>query len=253
MVRKPRPLIAGNWKMNGDLRSLSELKTIAAELSGQPSLAQCMIFPPFTLLSHAHTLAKGSPLEIGAQDCSQHMACASTGDISAIMIAEFASAVLVGHSERRTLYSETDEIVAAKYEMALDAGLTAIVCIGETRDERTRGTTLDVVTHQLSKFLSDRSQTDNTVVAYEPVWAIGSGLTPSVEEIEAVHGCIRGELSARLGPTGESIRILYGGSMNPSNASVILGLENVDGGLIGGASLTADSFLSIYRQATEIL
>lgn len=252
MVDKPRPLIAGNWKMNGDLQSLAELESIAGAISREPGQVQCMIFPPFTLLAHAQGIAGTSRLEIGAQDCSANPSGASTGDISARMIAEFATAVIVGHSERRAIHAETNTIIASKSAMALDAGLTAIVCIGETLQERENGATLEVVKRQLVESICPRSNHRNTVIAYEPVWAIGTGLTPSLQEIATVHASIRAELLSFMGSGGGLVRILYGGSMKPSNALAILQLENVDGGLIGGASLKADDFLSIYRQASKV-
>lgn len=248
----PRPLVAGNWKMNGLKLSASELDRImqgGGELSRSVDL---MICPPATLLMTFAGVALGSTLQIGAQDCHQKPSGAFTGDISAEMIADAgASAVIVGHSERRTLHGETDAQVRAKAEAAWRAGLIAIVCIGETEAERKAGKTLDVLGTQLDGSLPDGATGARLVVAYEPVWAIGTGLTPSADDVRDAHAFIRSRLERRFGQEGASVRILYGGSVKPSNAKELLLIPNVNGALVGGASLKAEDFLgiaSVYRQ-----
>jgi len=248
----PRPLVAGNWKMNGLKLSAGELDRImqgGGELSRSVDL---MICPPATLLVTFARVALGSKLQIGAQDCHQKPSGAFTGDISAEMIADAgASAVIVGHSERRTLHGETDAQVRAKAEAAWRARLTAIVCIGETEAERKAGKTLDVLGTQLDGSLPDGATGAKLVVAYEPVWAIGTGLTPSADDVRDAHAFIRSRLEKRFGQEGAAVRILYGGSVKPSNAKELLLIPNVNGALVGGASLKAEDFLgiaSVYRQ-----
>ena len=248
----PRPLVAGNWKMNGLKLSAGELDRImqgGGELSRSVDL---MICPPATLLVTFAGVALGSKLQIGAQDCHQKPSGAFTGDISAEMIADAgASAVIVGHSERRTLHGETDAQVRAKAEAAWRARLTAIVCIGETEAERKAGKTLDVLGTQLDGSLPDGATGAKLVVAYEPVWAIGTGLTPSADDVRDAHAFIRSRLEKRFGQEGAAVRILYGGSVKPSNAKELLLIPNVNGALVGGASLKAEDFLgiaSVYRQ-----
>ena len=248
----PRPLVAGNWKMNGLKLSAGELGRImqgGGELSRSVDL---MICPPATLLVTFAGVALGSKLQIGAQDCHEKPAGAFTGDISAEMIADAgASAVIVGHSERRTLHGETDAQVRAKAEAAWRARLTAIVCIGETEAERKAGNTLAVLGTQLDGSLPDGATGAKLVVAYEPVWAIGTGLTPSADDVRDAHAFIRGRLEKRFGQEGAAVRILYGGSVKPSNAQELLLIPNVNGALVGGASLKAEDFLgiaSVYRQ-----
>lgn len=243
-----RPLIAGNWKMNGLKAALAEAKAVRESLEAAPAAADVMICPPATLLSPLVEAAEGSALAVGAQDCHAKASGAHTGDISAEMIADTgATAVIVGHSERRADHREIDRIVLEKAKAAHRAGLTAIVCIGETRGQREAGLTLEVVRRQLAGSLPDASTEANTVVAYEPVWAIGTGLTPSTGDVAEVHAAIRRDLEARFGPAGARMRILYGGSVKPSNAAEILALANVDGALVGGASLKAEDFLGIVR------
>jgi triosephosphate isomerase len=245
MTTKRRPLVAGNWKMNGCRAAGAELAKMvdgAAGLTG----ADLMVCPPFTLLALFAEQAKGSRLAIGAQDCHAEASGAFTGDIAAEMIADAgASAVIVGHSERRSDHHETDAAVRAKAQAAWRAGLTAIVCVGETKDQRVAGEALAVVGTQLEGSIPDGATAQNLVVAYEPVWAIGTGLTPTPGDVAEVHGFIRGRLTARFGAAGESMRILYGGSVKPSNAAELMAVANVDGALVGGASLKADDFLGI--------
>ena len=246
MTEKRRPLIAGNWKMNGLKASLNELVAIGQGAGEVVEKADLLICPPATLMFSAAAAANGSKVAIGAQDCHPKASGAHTGDISAEMLADAgATAVIVGHSERRTDHHESDELVRRKAEAAWRAGLVAIVCVGETRDERDAGRALDVIGAQLAGSLPDGVAATNTVVAYEPVWAIGTGLTPTVKDIQEVHGFIRAKLQDRFSGEGAKVRILYGGSVKPSNAAELMAVANVDGALVGGASLKATDFLAI--------
>lgn len=249
-----RPLVAGNWKMNGTRASLDQIKAMAEGVKGELSAkVETLICPPATLLYVATALCDDSPLLIGAQDCHQKQSGAHTGDLSAEMIADcFGTHVIVGHSERRTDHAESDALVRAKTEAAHSAELVAIVCIGETGDERKAGKTLDVLKRQLAESLPDAATAENTVIAYEPVWAIGTGLTPTAADVEEAHAFMRKELVARFADAGVKMRILYGGSVKPSNAKELMGVANVDGALIGGASLKAEDFLAIYRAYEEL-
>lgn len=243
-----RPLIAGNWKMNGLKSALAEATAVRDALTPDPGAPEVMICPPATLLAALADLAKTSPLAVGAQDCHHLASGAHTGDISAEMLRDAgATAVIVGHSERRADHGEIDRIVRDKASAAHRAGLTAIVCIGETRGQREAGLTLGVVGRQLAASLPDGASDTDTVIAYEPVWAIGTGLTPSTNDIVEVHTLIRKDLEARFGAAGNRIRILYGGSVKPSNAAELMALANVNGALVGGASLKAEDFLAIVR------
>jgi triosephosphate isomerase len=248
MAETPHPLVAGNWKMNGLRHSAAELTAlirVAPEVAAQTDL---MICPPATLLAEFAALARGSPIAIGAQDCHAKSEGAYTGDLSAEMLKDAgAVAVIVGHSERRAYHSETDVDVNAKVCAAWRAGLTAIVCIGETKDERLAGQTLEIVGTQLGGSLPDAATGKTLVVAYEPVWAIGTGLTPTAADVAEVHAFIRRHLEKRYGARGAAIRILYGGSVKPSNAAELLHVANVNGALVGGASLKADDFLGIAQ------
>lgn len=246
MTDRRRPLIAGNWKMNGLKASLKELGAIVHGSSVVSAKADLLICPPATLLFLAASEVAGSRVAVGAQDCDPVEAGAHTGDISAEMLADSgATAVIVGHSERRADHAETDAIVCAKAEAAWRAGLTAIVCVGETQAQRDAGKTLDIVSGQLKGSVPEDATARCLVIAYEPVWAIGTGLTPTVKDIEQVHGFIREYLKQRFKKDGEAIRILYGGSVKPSNASELLKVPHVNGALIGGASLKASDFLAI--------
>jgi triosephosphate isomerase len=246
MVRAPRrPLVAGNWKMNG-LRSSAAEFTRIVEGAQKLTAVELMICPPATLLVLFAAAAKGTPVLIGAQDCHAEPSGAFTGDLSAEMLKDAgASAVIVGHSERRSYHQETDADVRAKALAARRAGLCAIVCVGETRAEREDGRALAVVGTQLDGSVPDGATADDLVVAYEPVWAIGSGLTPTPSDVAVMHAFVRQRLGSRLGEEGQGIRILYGGSVKPSNAKELLHVANVDGALVGGASLKADEFLAI--------
>lgn len=249
-----RPLVAGNWKMNGVRDSLNELKAIAAGVELLASKIDTLICPPATLLYVSTALVTDSPLRIGAQDCHTAQSGAYTGDISATMIADsFGTSAIVGHSERRTLHKEDDALVRAKAEAAIAADLTAIICIGETEAERKSGTTLDVLKRQLAGSVPDGATARTVVIAYEPVWAIGTGLTPTAADVEEAHAFMRAELKARFGGEGGKMRLLYGGSVKPSNAAELMGIANVDGALIGGASLKSADFLAICQVYDELI
>ncbi len=241
-----RPLVAGNWKMNGTAASVAELDRIIAGAPPVAAKADLLVCPPATLVAAFAARAAGAPVAIGGQDCHAEPAGAFTGDISAEMLKDAgASAVIVGHSERRTYHKESDAEVRAKALAAWRAGLTAIVCVGESRDERVAGKTLDIIGGQLAGSLPDGATAARLVVAYEPVWAIGSGLTPTPADVAEVHGFIRVQLTRRFGAAGEGTRILYGGSVKPANAKELMAVADVDGALVGGASLKADEFLAI--------
>jgi triosephosphate isomerase (TIM) len=242
-----RPLIAGNWKMNGLKASAAEFEAMLAGASKVADKADLLVCPPATLIAAFAEKARGSKnLSIGAQDCHPEASGAHTGDISAEMLADAgASAVIVGHSERRADHGESDALVRQKAEAAWRAGLTAIVCIGETRQQRDSGQALDVCGGQLKGSLPDKATSGNLVVAYEPVWAIGTGLTPTAADVEQVHKFIREFLVKRFSAEGARIRILYGGSVKPSNAAELMAVANVNGALVGGASLKAADFLAI--------
>ena len=238
-----RPLVAGNWKMNGLMASAGELETVIAGTRGLPN-ADFIICPPATLVARFAKLARGSRVAIGGQDCHAEPAGAYTGDIAAEMLKDAgAVAVIVGHSERRHYHGETDAMVRAKAFAARRAGLLAIICVGETRVERDASKTHAVVRAQLDGSLPDGLA--DFVIAYEPVWAIGTGVTPTKHDVADMHRFIRERLSARYGDAGQGVRILYGGSVKPANAKQLLGIANVDGALVGGASLKADEFLAI--------
>ncbi len=241
-----RPLIAGNWKMNGLKSSQAEFDAMREGAAGVAAKADLLVCPPATLIAGLVERAKGSKLAIGAQDCHPKASGAHTGDLSAEMLADAgASAIIVGHSERRADHGETDAMVRQKAEAAWRAGLTAIVCIGETQAQRDAGQTLDICGGQLAGSLPDGATSTNVVVAYEPVWAIGTGLTPTAKDVEQVHAFIRGVLTHRFKGEGGKIRILYGGSVKPSNAAELMAVANVNGALVGGASLKAVDFLAI--------
>jgi triosephosphate isomerase len=232
--------------MNGLRRSAVELQRIMAGAAGLAGKTDLMVCPPVTLLSHFAELARGSVVLIGGQDCHAEASGAFTGDISAEMLKDAgASAVVVGHSERRSDHHETNGEVRAKALAAQRAGLVAIVCVGETHAERQAGQALAVVGAQLDASLPDRA--DKLAVAYEPVWAIGTGLTPTPGDVAEMHGAIRRHLDARFGQAGQGIRVLYGGSVKASNAGELMAVADVDGALVGGASLKADEFLAIAR------
>jgi triosephosphate isomerase len=241
-----RPLIAGNWKMNGLQAASAELRKIIDGARDLTTATDILVCPPATLIAGFAALARGTGIAIGAQDCHPEAAGAFTGDISAEMLKDAgASAVILGHSERRSAHHETDADVRAKALAARRAGLLALVCVGETRAEREAGHTIAVVRGQLAGSLPDSAGAETIAVAYEPIWAIGTGLTPTIADVAQVHDCIRHDLGARFGGTGERIRILYGGSVKPANAACLMAVPNVDGALVGGASLKAEEFLAI--------
>jgi triosephosphate isomerase len=240
-----RKLAAGNWKMNGTRDSLTEIAALAAAHPA-PSV-DILICPPATLLAEAARLAAHSALMLGAQDCHPAPSGAHTGDLSAPMLADAgARAVILGHSERRADHGETSALIADKARAAHAAGLIAVICLGETLAEREGAQTLAVVTEQLRASLPETANAANTVIAYEPVWAIGTGLTPSSAQIAEVHGVLRALLTDRLGAEeAGALRLLYGGSVKPANAAEIFAIADVDGALVGGASLAAQDFSPI--------
>lgn len=242
-----KPLVVGNWKMNGLKASASEFgRMVEGYGAGLRHHVQLAVCPPATLLSTFAVIALGSRVAIGAQDCHPGTYGAHTGDISAEMIADTgASFVIVGHSERRIAHRESDADAYGKVKAVHHAGLTAILCVGETADERRNGIALSVIDSQLEGSMPGGMTGDDLVVAYEPVWAIGTGVTPSLADIAEMHAHIRRRLIERFAGEGERIHILYGGSVKPSNAADILGITDVNGALVGGASLTAADFLGI--------
>ena len=239
-----RKLAAGNWKMNGTTPALAEATALIA---AHPNPAcEMLLCPPATLLSRMTAVAYGSALRLGGQDCHPKAAGAHTGDVSAAMLKDAgASYVILGHSERRSDHGETDALVKAKAEAALSVGLVAIVCIGETEAERDAGRTLDVIGGQLDGSLPAGATATSLVIAYEPVWAIGTGRTPTLDEIAEVHAFLRDRLSGLIGAEAAGVRLLYGGSVKPSNATEIFAVPHVDGALVGGASLKAADFGAI--------
>ena len=243
-----RQLIAGNWKMNGSPAMASALLTALRTAAADGSLGcDLLVCPPAILLTTAAQSLQGSPVAVGGQDCHAKPSGAHTGDIAAAMLREAgATHVILGHSERRADHAETDAQIRAKVEAAVAAGLTAIVCVGESEAQRLAGQADAVVAAQLAGSLPDGF---SGVVAYEPVWAIGTGRTPTEADIAAMHAHIRAELLQRLGPAGAGLRILYGGSVKPSNAAALMALPEVGGALVGGASLVAEDFLGIARAA----
>lgn len=249
-----RPLVAGNWKMNGTSASLNQLLMIGnGFMSGLDAQTEALICVPATLITRAAEILGRTPVHVGGEDCHAEESGAHTGDISAEMLKDAgASHVIVGHSERRTDHGEDDAAVHAKAAAAWRAGLVAIICVGETRAERESGKTLDVLSRQIAGSVPVSATPQNTVVAYEPVWAIGTGLTPTAGDVAAAHAHIRARLVDKLGPQAARIRILYGGSVKPSNARELLAVENVDGALVGGASLKAVDFLGIAEAYREM-
>lgn len=250
MTRSIRPLVAGNWKMNGlkaDLAIATEVaKGYDLPLKGAVDLAIC---PPATLVYLATAALLGSRIATGGQDCSTQVSGAFTGETSAAMLADAgASFAIVGHSERRTLHGESSATVKSKAQAAQKALLVPIVCVGETRAEREGGKAVAIVKKQLRGSIPEGSTAATLVVAYEPVWAIGTGLTPTAADVAEMHAAIRAELARLLGKAAASgARLLYGGSVKPSNAAELMNVANVDGALVGGASLKAEDFLAIAR------
>ena len=242
-----RPLVAGNWKMNGTAESLPQLAAIGKGfMGGLDAETEALICVPATLLSRASDVLRATSVRLGGQDCHAQGHGAHTGDISAGMLKDAGAAfVLAGHSERRNDHGESDEAVRAKVLAAWRAGLCAIICIGETLAQREARETLSVLSRQITGSLPAQATSTNTIIAYEPMWAIGSGLTPSAKDITSAHAHIRSELARHIGDEAGRMRILYGGSVKPENAAELLALANVDGALMGGASLKASDFLGI--------
>jgi triosephosphate isomerase len=245
-----RALLAGNWKMNGLRASLAEIRALKRSIGNSRPAVDILVCPPATLIAEAAKTVEDAPIDIGAQDCHPQAAGAFTGDISAEMLRDAgAMAVILGHSERRQYHAESDQLVAAKVAAAHRAGLMAILCIGESEQERDRGHAVAVVKRQLTGSTNADVKPAELVIAYEPVWAIGTGRTPKPQEITEMHQAIRDQLNERFGGEGAPIRILYGGSVKPENAAEILSLPSVNGALVGGASLKAADFLSILQSA----
>jgi len=245
MTTHRTPLIAGNWKMNG---AVSESVALArAVADGAPAGCAILVCPPTVLIPAVVTALENSSIAVGGQDCHFAESGAHTGDIAATMLVDAGcSHVILGHSERRADHGESDELVRAKAEAAYGAGLIAIVCVGETLEERDSGETLARISSQIEGSLPAAATAANTVIAYEPVWAIGTGRTPTTVDVDEVHAHIRGDIERRFGADmAAALLILYGGSMKPSNAAELLAIDGVDGGLIGGASLKSEDFLAI--------
>ena len=243
-----RPLIAGNWKMNGLKAAMAEFEAMVAGAPSVAAKADLLVCPPATLVAAFAEKARGTAVAVGAQDCHPKPSGAHTGDISAEMLADAgAKAIIVGHSERRADHGESDQLVRQKTEAVWRAGLVAVVCIGESEEQRNAGQTLDILRGQLSLSLPDASTANNLVVAYEPIWAIGTGRTPTAADVEQIHKFIRDLLTERFKGEGSKMRILYGGSVKPSNAAELMAVANVDGALVGGASLKAADFLAIAQ------
>jgi triosephosphate isomerase len=243
-------LIAGNWKMNGLLAARAEVALLAKGLKGRARLAEVLVCPPATLLRALIEAAEGAPIKLGGQTCHTAASGAHTGDVSAEMLKDAgASYVIVGHSERRTDHAESSALVAAQANAAWRAGLSAIICVGESEAQRSAGQTEKVLAEQIVGSVPPATTAANAAVAYEPIWAIGTGKTASASDIEAAHAFIRARMEALLGPAGRAVRLLYGGSVKPSNAREILSTKGVDGVLVGGASLKAADFLAIIEGA----
>jgi triosephosphate isomerase len=245
-------LVAGNWKMNGSKASIKELLDGIKKGIGDVASAEVAVCPPFVYLADVEDQLTGTPVVWGAQNLSTEEKGAFTGEVAASMINDFSCKyVIVGHSERRTLYGEDDAVVARKFAVARAAGLKPILCIGETLEEREKGVTNDVVSRQIEAVieLEGAAALADAVIAYEPVWAIGTGKTASPEQAQEVHRFIRQRIAEKDAAVAEKVQILYGGSMNAGNAAELLGQPDIDGGLIGGASLVAEDFLTICRAA----
>jgi triosephosphate isomerase len=248
-----KALVAGNWKMNGTRESVEALATGLVERTGAAK-CEIAVFPPFVYLPMIESVLAGSAIGYGAQNVSNQLQGAYTGEVSALMLAEFGCKyVLVGHSERRAYYAETDAEVAEKFETCYRTGLRPVLCVGETLQEREAGLTRSVVERQLTAVLQkcQVQSFDSAVIAYEPVWAIGTGVSASPAQAEEVHGFIRSQMDAADGALGRKIRILYGGSVTAENAASLFEQENIDGALVGGASLDASGFAKICQLAGQ--
>ncbi len=251
-----KPLVAGNWKMHGLHESAREIEVLHERIAedNPPLKTDVMICPPATLITTFSSLLAHTSILLGGQDCHSEISGAHTGDISAEMLADAgASAVIVGHSERRADHAETDNDINIKALAAYRAGLTAIICIGETEEERKNGLTIDVVNRQLQGSVPEQATAQNTIIAYEPVWAIGTGLTPTVDDVAEVHSSIRTQIGTIVDKDeAAQMRLLYGGSVKPSNAEELMSVENVNGALVGGASLQAEDFYGIISVYAKI-
>lgn len=240
----PKALVAGNWKMNGLAASVGEIEKLNALVTEGGAECDVLICPPVTLIA---TLS-GKGITIGAQDCHMNVSGAHTGDISAVMLKDLGCPyIIVGHSERRADHGETNDMVKAKAAAVQEQGLTAIICVGESDGQRQNGQTLDVVTSQVTGSIPEQATAENTVIAYEPVWAIGTGKVPTTDDVAEVHGVIRALLVERFGTAGDMVRIQYGGSVKASNAKELMSVANVNGALVGGASLKAEDFYGIIK------
>lgn len=253
-----RPLVAGNWKMNGLSESVSEIEALSSLLDAPEKIkADVMIFPAATLITlFTKKISPGQGISIGGQNCHTEVSGAHTGDISAEMLADAgATTVIAGHSERRSDHGESDQLVQAKAVAAHRAGLSVIICVGESEAQRQSGETLDIIGSQIANSLPSAARAENTIIAYEPVWAIGTGLTPTTGDIAEVHAHIRAALEKVIAEgEGKKMRILYGGSVKPENAAELMAIDNVNGALVGGASLKADDFygiISIYSDQID--
>jgi len=251
MTKSPRPLVAGNWKNHGTVVMAEALarEIVAAAGAGPVEIALC---PPYPLLPIVNGAIAGSGVRLGAQDCFTEPDGAYTGDVATEILRDVGCRyVIVGHSERRDLHRESDDLVAEKVRAVWRAGLSAIVCIGETENEKERGRTAMRVMEQLSASVPEGAKVDNLVVAYEPVWAIGSGKTPTKAEVAMVHSLMRNALRSRFGESAAGVRLLYGGSVKPANAAALMAIANVDGALVGGASLKAKDFLAVIAAIAD--
>ena len=249
MNNQRKKMVAGNWKMNGNLASLKEIDFLKSTIKGDS--CQVVLCPPTTLLTEAVKIARNTSIQIGAQNCNQNLTGAHTGEVSAKMLKEIGvNIVILGHSERRSNHFETNTLVSNKAKTAHQCGLTTIICVGETEYEKVSGQTTKIIREQINGSLPISATEDNTVIAYEPIWAIGTGKTPTIDEISDVHSILRTEMENRVSPSMASkLRILYGGSVNTQNCSEILCVEGVDGALVGGASLLASDFSKIINSA----
>jgi triosephosphate isomerase (TIM) len=250
-----KPIVAGNWKMNGSKASIAQLlEAIKSEGQKLYNTVELIVFPPSVYLEQVKNALQGSPISWGAQNISAKQNGAFTGEVAAPMLNDFGCQyVLIGHSERRTLYGESDKDVAAKYRVALQAGLKPIICVGETLQERNAGVTHQIIDHQLHGILAsaEKEGLRNTVIAYEPVWAIGTGLAAKPEDVQEVHALIREIVAKHDKDIAEQLRILYGGSVKRDNAAALFAMPDIDGGLIGGASLDAKEFLDIAKSCNN--
>ena len=246
-------MVAGNWKMNGDLVMTSELIDEIASGHADYDACEVLICPPFPLLARAANKIQNTPILLGAQNLSEYDSGAYTGEVSASMLADIGCQyVIIGHSERRAIMLETNEMIRDKFNAAIDSNLIPILCVGETLEQKNQELTMEVIKEQLNSVMDDNIESmTNAIIAYEPVWAIGTGLTATPEEAQSIHRFIRGIISSISQEIADKIQILYGGSVNGGNAKGLFSMPDIDGGLIGGASLTASDFLSIVKATNK--